>query len=69
MIGLSLNNKFVLGLANFPDLNRFYICDNKNSFIYKNAKRKIIEIKKKNKKKLKICINFHEKYSKKKKNL
>ena len=68
LIGLSLNNKFVLGLANFPDLNRFYICDNKNSFIYKNAKKKkLLKLKKKNKKKLKISINFHEKYSKKKK--
>ena len=70
LIGLSLNNKFVLGLANFPDLNRFYICDNKNSFIYKNTKKKkLLKLKKKIKNIIEIIFLFLRKFFKKEKKI
>ena len=36
LIGLSFNEKSKVGLANFPELNKFYINDQKKSFLYKN---------------------------------
>ncbi len=68
LIGLSYNNKFVLGLANFPELKKFYISDHKNSYIFQHKfKKKILKLKKTNNKKIKVCINFHHKFSKTKK--
>ena len=49
LIGLSYRNKSLLGLANFPALNKFYINDKKNSYVFL--------------KKIKIIGNFHHKLS------
>ena len=40
LIGLSYRNKSLLGLANFPALNKFYINDKKNSYVFFNGKKK-----------------------------
>ena len=39
LISLSENNKSILGLANFPELNKYYINDKKKSYLFKNNKR------------------------------
>ena len=38
LIGLSFQNKSVLGLANFPELNKYYISDTKKSYVIKDKK-------------------------------
>jgi len=60
LIGLSYKKKSILGLANFPELNKYYINDKKNSYLYKNGK--IFLLKSSNRtdlKKVKIIGNFH----------
>ena len=40
LVSLSCHNKSILGLANFPELNKFYINDKKKSYVFKNKKKK-----------------------------
>ncbi len=44
LIGLSFNEKSKVGLANFPELNKFYINDQKKSYIFKNNKKKFLNL-------------------------
>ena len=39
LVGLMLNGKSIVGLANFPELSRFYLSDNKNSYLFMNKKK------------------------------
>ena len=60
LIGLSIQNKSVLGLANFPELNKFYISDKKKSYVVKNNQKSILKSSKENNlKTIKIIGNFH----------
>ena len=60
LIGLSFQHKSVLGLANFPELNKFYICDKNKSYVVKNMQKSILKSSKKNNlKTIKIIGNFH----------
>ena len=60
LIGLNFLNKPKLGLANFPELKKFYISDGKKSFVYSNRKKNILRSsKEKNLKMIKIIGNFH----------
>ncbi len=60
LIGLKFKNVSIIGLANFPELNRYYINDSKKSYLYTNKKKFVIKTKnKKDFKKIKIIGNFH----------
>ena len=60
LIGLSFQNKSVLGLANFPELSKFYISDKKKSYVVKNKQNSILKSSKNNNlKTIKIIGNFH----------
>ncbi len=60
LISLSYKNKSLLGLANFPELNKYYTNDEKNSYLYKNNKKSILRSSNNNDlKKIKIIGNFH----------
>ena len=60
LISLSYKNKSVLGLANFPELNKYYINDEKRSFVFKDNKKYILKSSKNNNlKTIKIIGNFH----------
>ncbi len=48
LISLSYKNKSVLGLANFPELNKYYINDEKRSFVFKDNKKYILKSSKNN---------------------
>ena len=64
LIGLTYKNESVLGLANFPELNRFYINDDKKSFLFNNKKKQIIRSSNRsNLRKIKIIGNFHNSIS------
>ena len=60
LIGLSFKEKSKVGLANFPELNKFYINDQEKSYIFKNSKIKILKSSNNsNLKTVKIIGNFH----------
>ena len=60
MISLSYNNKSLLGLANFPELNKYYINDKSRSYVFKNNKKIVLKsTNNKNLKTIKIIGNFH----------
>jgi histidinol phosphatase-like enzyme (inositol monophosphatase family) len=60
LISLSENNKSVLGLANFPELNKYYINDKNKSYLFKNNKKFILKSSNNNNlKTIKIIGNFH----------
>ena len=60
LIGLSFKEKSLLGLANFPELNKYYINDKKKSYVFKNKKKYILRSSKNsNLKTIKIIGNFH----------
>ena len=60
LIGLSFKKKSLLGLANFPELNKYYINDKDKSYVYKNKKRSILKSSNNdNIKTIKIIGNFH----------
>ena len=40
LISLSYKKNSIVGLANFPELNKYYINDKKKSYVYKNKKKK-----------------------------
>ena len=70
LIGLTYKNQSVLGLANFPALNKFYINDQKKSYLIDNKKNILITSKETNLKKCKVIGHLHEwiflkKYNKK----
>jgi len=70
LIGLTHKGQPVLGLANFPNLNKFYINDHKKSYLV-NTKKTILKTSKEtNLKKCKVIGHLHEilflkKYNKK----
>ena len=60
LISLSFKNKSRLGLANFPQLNKFYINDEKKSYLFINKIKKTIRSSSNNNlKTIKIIGNFH----------
>ena len=60
LIGLSYKNKSVIGLANFPELNKYYISDKKKSYLVKNNQKFILKSSKNNNlKKIQTIGNFH----------
>jgi histidinol phosphatase-like enzyme (inositol monophosphatase family) len=70
LIGLAHKDKPILGLANFPDLNKFYINDLKKSYLVSNKKTILKTSKETNLKKCKVIGHLHEtlflkKYNKK----
>jgi histidinol phosphatase-like enzyme (inositol monophosphatase family) len=70
LIGLTHKDQPVLGLANFPALNKFYLNDQQNSYLF-NGKKTILQTSKEtNLKRCKIVGHLHEwlflkKYNKK----
>ena len=70
LIGLAHKDKPILGLANFPDLNKFYINDLKKSYLVNTTKTILKTSKETNLKKCKVIGHLHEtlflkKYNKK----
>ena len=70
LIGLTHKNQSILGLANFPALNKYYISDQKKSYLINNKKTILKTSKENNLKKCKIIGHLHEtlfqkKYNKK----
>ena len=70
LIGLTYKNQSVLGLANFPVLNKFYINDQNKSYLINNKKTTLKTSKENNLKKCKIIGHldetlFQKKYNKK----
>ena len=64
LIGLTFKKKSVLGLANFPELRRFYISDNNKTFLFKNKKSfKLKSSKNHNLEKIKLITSIHKKNS------
>ena len=60
LIGLSFQKKSVVGLANFPELNKYYISNQKKSYVIKNKKILTLKSSKNNDlKTIKIIGNFH----------
>ena len=60
LIGLTYKNQPVLGLANFPDLNKFYINDQKKSYSINKNKKILKTSKENNLKKCKIIGHLHD---------
>ena len=42
LISLSYQGRSLLGLANFPELNKYYINDKSKSYVFKNNKRLVL---------------------------
>ena len=60
LISLSYKKKSFLGLANFPELNKYYINDKEKSYLCKNKKKYILKSSNNNNlKTIKIIGNFH----------
>ncbi len=60
LISLSYHDKSLLGLANFPELNKYYINNKTNSYVFKNNKRFVLKSSNNdNLKTIKIIGNFH----------
>ena len=69
LIGLTYKGKTIIGLANFPELNKYYLNDKKRSYVFKNNHKKIIRSSKiNNLKKIRMIGDFHGKGNKKKLN-
>ncbi len=61
LIGLMKKERPFIGLANFPELNKYYFNDKKKSYLSKNYKKTVIKSSNNiNFKKIKIIGNFHE---------
>jgi histidinol phosphatase-like enzyme (inositol monophosphatase family) len=60
LIGLTYKNQSILGLANFPALNKFYINDQKKSYLIDNKKNILITSKESNLRKCKVIGHLHE---------
>jgi histidinol phosphatase-like enzyme (inositol monophosphatase family) len=70
LIGLTFKDQPVLGLANFPALNKFYINDKKKSYLFNKKKIILNTSKESSLKKCKVIGHLHEwiflkKYNKK----
>jgi histidinol phosphatase-like enzyme (inositol monophosphatase family) len=70
LVGFTSKNQSVLGLANFPALNKYYINDQKKSYLIGNKKTILTTSKEINLKKCKVIGHLHEtlflkKYNKK----
>ncbi len=60
LISLSYQDKSLLGLANFPELKKYYINDKNKSYVFKNNKKIILKSSNNNNlKTIKIIGNFH----------
>jgi myo-inositol-1(or 4)-monophosphatase len=60
LISLSYEEKSKVGLANFPELNKYYINDKKKSYLFKDKKKFILKSSNNNNlKTIKIIGNFH----------
>ena len=60
LISISFKERSILGLANFPDLNKYYINDEKKSYVFKDGKRTVLKSSNINDlKAIKIIGNFH----------
>jgi myo-inositol-1(or 4)-monophosphatase len=60
LISLSHKDKPILGLVNFPELNKFYINDQKKSYVFNNKKKfKLKSSNNNDLKTIKIIGNFH----------
>jgi histidinol phosphatase-like enzyme (inositol monophosphatase family) len=60
LIGLTHKDQPVLGLANFPALNKFYLNDQKRSYLINNKKTILKTSKETNLKKCKVIGHLHE---------
>jgi histidinol phosphatase-like enzyme (inositol monophosphatase family) len=61
LIGLSFQDKSIIGLANFPELNKHYISNKKRSYIIRDKQKSILKSSKNNDlKTIKIIGNFYE---------
>jgi histidinol phosphatase-like enzyme (inositol monophosphatase family) len=60
LIGLTFKDQPVLGLANFPALNKFYINDQKKSYLFNKKKFILKTSKESNLKKCKVIGHLHE---------
>ena len=57
---MSYHDKSLLGLANFPELNKYYINNKTKSYVFKNNKRFVLKSSNNdNLKTIKIIGNFH----------
>ncbi len=60
LISLSFQERSLIGLANFPELDKYYINDRKKSFCFKNKNKFILKSSNNNNlKTIKIIGNFH----------
>jgi histidinol phosphatase-like enzyme (inositol monophosphatase family) len=60
LISLSFKEKSLIGLANFPELNKYYINDKKKAYLFKDRKKSILRSSNNNNlKTIKIIGNFH----------
>tara|TARA_B110000971_G_C19991358_1_gene492123 strand:- start:956 stop:1750 length:795 start_codon:yes stop_codon:yes gene_type:complete len=60
LISLSYEEKSLLGLANFPELKKYYINDKKKTYLFKDRKKFILKSSNNNSlKTIKIIGNFH----------
>ena len=60
LVGLSFQDRSLIGLANFPELNKYYISDQKKSYVIKNKQKSILKSSRNNNlKTIKIIGNFH----------
>ena len=60
LISLSFRDRSLVGLANFPELNKYYINDKKKSYLFKDRKKSILRSSSNNNlKTIKIIGNFH----------
>ena len=60
LISLSYQGRSLLGLANFPELNKYYINDKNKSYVFKKNKKLILKSSNNSDlKKIKIIGNFH----------
>ena len=60
LIGLTYKDKSILGLANFPALNKFYINDQKQSYLVNNKKKILKTSRKDNLRNCKIIGHLYE---------
>ena len=60
LISLSYKNQSMIGLVNFPELNKYYINDKNKSYVYFKRKKYALKCSKNNNlKTIKIIGNFH----------
>jgi histidinol phosphatase-like enzyme (inositol monophosphatase family) len=60
LIGFTYKDQSILGLANFPTLNKFYINDQKKSYLIDSKKNILLTSKESNLKKCRVVGHLHE---------